>query len=86
MRRASGRIDDPRCRIGWPTKRSSRSNRVQHRLRQRDLSTKRRMHRILEQFVVEQAVAADVVEVRLTVDEDAVVPRGHLTVDLLERR
>ena len=54
---------------------------MQHGLRQRDLTTQRRVHRVVEKMLVEQPVVADGMEIRLAVDQDAVVPVGDLAID-----
>ena len=58
--------------------------RGQHALRQHDLAPQRRVHRVLEQLVIQQAVAADSMKIRLSVDQYAVVPRGDIAVHLLK--
>ena len=42
------------------------------------------MHRILEEVVVELSAVPDGVQLGLPVDQDDVVPRGDLAVDVLE--
>ena len=62
-----------------------RVERDQDRLCQRDLPAQRRVHRVLKKLIVEQTVAADRMKVSLPVNQDAAMPRGHVTVNLLER-
>jgi len=57
---------------------------VQHCLGQRDLAPQRGMHRVLKELIVQETVTTNRPKVRLPVDQDAPVPRGHVTVNLLK--
>ena len=43
------------------------------------------MHRVLKESIVEEAVTANRMKIRLSVDQCAALPGGDVTVDLLER-
>ena len=80
------RVDDRDRRILRPAEGPPRAERLEHCLRQRDLASQRRVHRVLEQLIVQQAVATDRMKVRLCVNQDAVVAGCDVAVDLLEAR
>jgi len=69
----TGRIDDRRRPVAGPAEGAPGLERMQDRLRQRDLSPQRRMHCILKEFVVQETMTADRMKVRLPVDKNAVV-------------
>ena len=85
MRDALGRINDRNDRILGPTKGPPGAKCDKDRLRQCDLPAQRRVHGILKELVVQQAVAADRMKVRLPVNQNAAVPPGHVAVNLLKR-
>jgi len=57
---------------------------LEDRLRQRDLAPQRRVHGVVEQVVVQEAVRTDCVEQGLAINQDAVMRGGYIAVRLLE--